>query len=557
MSRGILDFRKRYRGKTIEQDFKEKPRCKHCKRLMKIQARSKPHPVVGKEENFNLIKVYRRCGNSRCPGFREKPISPPDEIAMTGFGIDLELQAEICEMRFKYNRTAKEIIEHLREEHNFDTTQSRIGLILKRYEIACSQKYKPEVIAKLKAAGGILLTLDAMEPLKGEPGIYAARDEITGTTLGAKQLRNKKVTTIEQFLQDVKKRIDTEFEVPVIGIMSDAQKELVSAAEKVFPGVLLLTCEYHFYKLVLKAPMDADSHMMTTIRSILRNMSDIKAFKARDQSNSSVISETSLCDDILELLYTLSNWSKKPRDPCFSGLELRGRAIEALSFIREVQTESTTICMTKLEERALTRLKNGLESCIAKTKYAASGLERIKEYLKTIVSILDAEDEPKDVGLQKLRECSDVITKAITGKKCAKFEQEFAKALCKFVETKGERLFNHRCVKGAPRTNNHHELAHMHLKHELRRTIGHSAASYYLLQHGERLFFVNPDESRERIKEILQSIDLVAAQKLIEAERKSRSSLSIIMHVPDKWRKKIDGLREKLARIMKAKTMKS
>jgi hypothetical protein len=521
---------------------------------MKIQARSKPHHVAGKEENYDIIKVYRRCGNRDCPGYLEKPISPPDTIALTGFGIDLDLQAEICEMRFKDNRTAKEIVKHLKEEHGVSTSESRIGNILKRYEIGCSQKYKPEAVEKLKASGGIMFTIDAMEPLKGEPAVYTARDEITNITLGAKQLPNKKVATIEKFLQDVKKRIESELGVPVIGIMSDAQKEIVKAAEHVFPGVPLFTCEYHFYKLVLKAPMEADSNAITTIRAILRNMSDIKAFKARIPAQGKSAAETRLIDDILELLYALSNWTKKPRDPVFSSLELRGRVMDVLSLVHEVQADAETIILTKSEEKVMTRVKKDIKSCIAKTKQAASGLERVKEHVKVIASILDADNESSEVGLQRLRACLDDITKAASEMKCTKFEQMFIKALGKFVETKGERLLNHRNVKGAPRTNNHHELEHMHLKHELRRTIGHAAASYYLLQHGERLFFVNPDESRESIKAILQSMDHAAAGELIEAERKSRSSIPIIMHVADKWKKKIEALREKLANLKRAKT---
>jgi hypothetical protein len=67
-------------------------------------------------------------------------------------------------------------------------------------------------------------------------------------------------------------------------------------------------------------------------------------------------------------------------------------------------------------------------------------------------------------------------------------------------------------------------------------------------------FFVNPDESSESIKAILQSMDHAAAGELIEAERKSRSSIPIIMHVADKWKKKIEALREKLANLKSAKT---
>jgi hypothetical protein len=557
MSRGIADFEKRFRGKRVEHDFKVIPRCKHCGRKMKIQARSKPHHVAGREENYDIIKVYRRCGSKVCPGNLEKPIAPPDTIALTGSDIDLDVQAEICEMRFKNNRNAKEIVQHLKEVRGISMCESNIGYILKRYEIGCSQKYKPEVVEKLKGNGGIILTIDAMEPLKGEPSVYMARDELTNTTLGAKQLPNKKVTTIEKFLQDVNKRIDAELGVPVIGIMSDAQKEIVKAAENVFPGVPLYTCEYHFYKLVLKAPMEADSHVMTTIRTILRNMTDIKAYKARDMSKAKSTIESSLCDDIIEVLYALSNWTKKPRDPCFSGLELRSRIVDVLSLVRDVQAEAGALVLTDGEGKILARVKKGLDSCIAKTKHAAPGLERIKEHLKVIVSIFDAETESKEKGLQRLRSFADDLAKASSEKKGTKFEQMFIKALGKFVATKGERLFNHRLVKGAPRTNNHHELEHMHVKHEIRRTIGHAAASYYLLQHGERLFFVNPDESRDGIKKILQNMDNLAARNIIAAERKSRTSISIIMHVVDKWKEKMRTLRDKLANLKRAKTITS
>jgi len=69
---------------------------------------------------------------------------------LTGSDIDLDVQADICEIRFKYNRIAKEIVEHLQQEYGIRMCESNIGYILKRYEIGCSQKYKPEMVERLK-----------------------------------------------------------------------------------------------------------------------------------------------------------------------------------------------------------------------------------------------------------------------------------------------------------------------------------------------------------------------------------------------------------------------
>jgi len=420
---------------------------------------------------------------------------------------------------------------------------------LKLYEIGCAQKYKPDVVKKLKENDGIILTLDAMEPLKGEPSVYLARDYGADITLGAKQLPNKKVETITNWLLEVKKRIDAELGVPIRAIVIDAQKELVKGAEIVFPGVLIITCEFHFYTLILKEPMTADSHLLTTIRSMLRNLGDIKAFKARYTNQEKRFEETKLSEDILEVVYALSNWTRKPRDPEFSGLVLRERIEDIECFIQEVLIETDSQILTTVERKVLIRLSKHVGECLVSTEDVAAGLKRVKMQVESIVSILDAENESKEEGIKRLAALADDIAKPASGETCEKFEKEFSKALSKFVKARGERLFNHRVVEGAPRTNNQHELEHMHRKHDLRRTIGHAAASYYLLQHGERLFFVKSNETRENIKTILTSMNIFDAQKIIDLERKSRGALSIIIHVTDKWNSRLAVLREKFSKL--------
>nr|MDO8115963.1 hypothetical protein [Candidatus Sigynarchaeota archaeon] len=523
----------------------------------KVQARSKPHHVVGKGENYIVVTVYRRCGNSMCPGCLKQPIAPKNPYVLLNCEFDIEVQALVCELRFKYHRTDVEITDILRTEHGIWMDASTAGDIIRMYEIGCSQKYKPETIEKMKANGGIMITMDAMEPLKGEPPIYMIRDEFTGTKLGAKQLPNKKEATIEIFVKEVKARIATELGVEVVGIMSDAEKELVKALQNSFPGVPLCSCEYHFYQDVLDAPLAADSHVITTIRAILRNLTDVKAFKARGAKVASSGNGSSIIDETLEVIYSLSNWTKKPRDPAFSGLELHRRVVDIAGIVREMHAEVRSSLFTKDEEKSIIRIKTGLDKCIAKTRRAARGLEHITEYLKEIVSILDNDEESADVGLQRLRAFKDTLVKAVQSNKVIKFEQLFIEALDKYVETKGERLLAHRNVKGAPRTNNNHELEHLRVKHLLRRTIGHSAASYYLLVHGEHLVFVKPDESRENIEAILRNMNRTAAKEIMAVKRKPRTAISIIMHVADKWKEKINQLRVKLVDLKRAKTIRT
>jgi len=553
MSRAIAMFQSRYKDNTVELDFDPVPHCRFCGRKMKVQARSRPHKLVGKEENYRVITVYRRCGNSMCPGCLEKPIAPDNPYVMPGCEFDYDVQALICELRFKHHHNDKEIAGYLQEHHGIWIDETTVGDTVKLYEVGCSQKYKPEMVEKIKRNGGIILTVDAMEPLKGEPPIYMARDELTGLKLGAEQLPNKKEATIEKFHRDVKMRIETELGVDVIGIMSDAEKEQVASLMKVFPGVPLFSCEYHFYQNVLKAPLEADSHVVTTIRAMLRNLGDVKAYKANEPAKRNKNEETSLTDEVLDTLLALSNWTRKPRDPAFSGLELHGRLIDVLGIVREMFVEIGADIFMKQEEKIISRLKKYIEKCAATTCRAAAGLTRIKGHLERIMLILDADDEPADVGLERLRMLQESLVKSSTEMKLTKFELLFIEELGKYIETKGERLFTHRLLKKAPRTNNKHELEHLKVKHLLRRTIGHAAASYYLLVHGAHLVFVNPEEKLDNIKKILRTMDVESAKQVIAAEKRSRTTTSIIMHVRDKWKEKVAGLHAKLLNLKRAK----
>jgi len=552
MARKIPKFKNRFLGKVIELDFDTPPICKHCGRPMKIQSRSKPRNIVGLAENYKIIKVYRVCGNSSCNGCMEKPIFVPNPSVKPKCTFDMEVQALICKLRWKDHKTEEEIVEYLRENHEISISIGQVGNILKVYEIGCAQRYKPEVVKKIKENGGIVLTVDAMEPLKGEKAIYVARDELTGTKLGAKRLPNGKTKTIKIFLEGVKKSIETELKVPVKAIICDAQKEQKAALESVFPGVPICLCGYHFYKNILKDPLAADSSLMKTIRSILRKVSVIKDYMYRVADGRSKDEDSSLVDDVLELLASLSNWTRKPRDPCFSGLELRDRVVDVSKLVREMYKEIQSGIFSPGEMKEIKRIMKGVQKCLDETRYAAAGLKRVKIHLEEIVGILDAKNQSSSEGLARLGKLAEKVMGCTTTGHHAKFEKEFAGALCKYADTKGELLFNHRDVKGAPLTNNNHELSHMSIKHQLRRIIGHKAASYYLLAHGERILFVDPDESLAGITSILSEMDQAAARKLIESERRSRSSIFILMHVVDKWKEKVRKLREKLKNLKKA-----
>jgi hypothetical protein len=502
---------------------------------MKVEARSYPRLVVGLRENYELVTTYYRCGKFPCAGNFEPYLQPPNQHVGTGYDYDFDVMTKIVEYRWRNKLSYKGIVDNLERDYNLVISVSSVENVLKLYEVGCADKYRPEYVADIRSFGGIILTIDGMEPLKGERGLYVARDHRTGLVLGSRLLPNQKQATIEAFLQAVKMRVEAELGVKVLAVISDAHPAQRLAISCVFPDALHCLCHYHFFNLVLLSPKQADSHIITQTRAYLRDMYDIKKFKESRDANAQFTSDNGFIVAVLDALLALSNWSRKPKDPCFTGLELWKRLNDIASAVRGAISLVGSRTFSQIEEKMLERINNKLGECVGAQKALVEDLEHVRNHLRELQGILADESTNADVGLTRLRLFRDRMTKRKRADDIKKIERDFCEALIKFVNTKGELLLNHKRVDGAPRTNNDHELFYKQLKHLLRKVIGFGAASSFLLGHGERIVYVKIDEAAENIREIFLKMNLMKARETISSERKSRDLLQYIMHDNDRW----------------------
>lgn len=540
----------RYKGTTKKLDFPERPKCKYCKRSMKIVKTTKPKPMVGLHENYHVQNVYYQCGQALCKGGDEPYTTPENTINPPKSHYDYEVYAKVCHLRWKNKLTYEEIVTEMEDSFGILINHSMIEKILKIYEIACSNKYKPEYIKKIKKNGGVLLTIDGMKPLKGNLGLYTTCDYSTGLTIHSKRLESESTIKITEFLTIAKNRIEKELGVLVIGIISDALPAQRKAIEKVFLGVPHCLCHYHFYNLVFKAPKQLDNSLMTQTRKYLRKLYYLNKTKLYANQGKFWEPEYSFTKEILEALRSLSNWKNRPKDPYFVGLELFSRLNDIYLILNQCIEDLDTYEGDFKDKNIIQGLFLKLKELIESNTDAIRELETIRSYLAEIKTILDKNDNSAEEALKELESYCKTLGELCSRKNCGLIETEFIEDLSKFVETKGPQLFNYKRIEGAPRTNNSHELTFKQLKHFLRRVIGFQAAKHYLLSHGERIVFIMPKEAFKGILEILKSIDHHEARKLIESERVSRNSIRIIIHDPNKWVSKLEDFKKKWIELL-------
>ena len=540
----VSKYLPRYNGTTKIIDFDERPICGHCKKPMKIVRTYIIGPIVGLSENYHVQKRAYRCGKALCPGGEEAPIKPKNTIYPPKSDFDYEVYAKVAEFRWNRKFTYEEIIDKMEKDFGIILNLATTERMLKTYEIGCSQKYKPEYIERIRENGGVLLTIDGMQPLKGNSPLYTTRDEFTGLKIHAKRLTSESTKQIKEVLIAAKQRIETELKVKVIGIISDAHPKQRKAIAEVFPEVPHCLCHYHFYKYVFKAPKDLDSNLMTRTRKFLRGLYYLNKEKIYDNQGKHWEPKFSFTKELLTVLRALSNWKSRPRDPIFVGAELFSRLADVLDLLEGFLTKFDAARVQFEDERVIRGLYLKIKEYIEANQDKIRELETIKLHVSEIKHILDDKKASAENALELLENYCEKLAALQLREDCGPVEAQFIEELTKYVETKGDLLFNYKRIEGAPKTNNLHELSFKQLKHLLRKIIGFRTAKSYILSHGEHIIFVDPQECFEGILEILRGMDYKKARELIRSGRTSRDSIRFIMHDLKRWNSKLQALKQ-------------
>ncbi len=547
----------RHHGTIKIIDFNERPICKYCQNPMKIVSSSIVGPIVGLTENYDVQKRYYRCGKALCDGGDEMPTQPINDLHPPKSDFDYEVYAKVAEFRWARKLTYEEIIVQMEKDFGIILNLATVERMLKTNEIGCSQKYKPRYVEKIRENGGVLLTVDGMKPLKGNSPLYTVRDEFTGLKIHAKRLTSESTKQIKEILIVAEQRIETELGVRVIGIMSDAHPKQRKAIAEVFSEAPHCLCHYHFYEYVFKAPKDLDSNLMAQTRKFLRGLYYLNKEKLYTNQGKHWEPKFSFTKKLLKILRNLSNWKPRPKDPMFLGAELLSRLIDILDLLGDFLAKIEAVEKPFDDEKIIRGLYLKIKEYVHANQDKKQELETIKSYLTEIKTILDDERATADTGLGLLENYCKKLSVLHLRSNCGLVEAHFIEDLTKYVETKGELLFNYKRIEGAPKTNNLHELSFKQLKHFLRKIIGFRAAKSFLLSHGEHIIFVDTNEPYEGILSILKNMDYTKARKLIRSERTSRDSIRFIMHDLEKWKLKLRDLKQNASDLLEWIVMKN
>ena len=222
---------------------------------------------------IRLIHAGYRCPDAHCPGHqRTYRSAAADALALPGFTYGLDIVLLVGRLRLGKHQTVDEVHEELLER------LAPLGVRISRREIlylfeayctllrASSEvKDDQEWLAQVKKNGGIIASVDGIQPDKGNETIYVVRDHLTGRVLAAEQVTASETTVMKALLAPV-----AALGVRVLGTITDAQDSELQAVEQLWPDVPHQVCQFHALRDASQPAFDADKKIKTAMRKQLQ-----------------------------------------------------------------------------------------------------------------------------------------------------------------------------------------------------------------------------------------------------------------------------------------------
>src|SRR5947209_7192000 len=243
--------------------------CLECQSKLQRSVTISDRMIITLKQVIRLVHCGYRCPQPDCWGRKTLYRSAEaDALALAGFTFGLDIVLFVGHQRLKEHQTVDEIHQSLSQQlAPLQQTISRreilflfeayIALLRAGTEVIHDEGWKEQV----RKNKGIVLSIDGIQPDKGNETIYLLRDVLTGRILNADNVTESTKDRLKELLAPV-----VALEVPVLGVISDAQPTELQAVADLWPNVPHQICQFHAIREAGRLIYNADHRVKTDMR---------------------------------------------------------------------------------------------------------------------------------------------------------------------------------------------------------------------------------------------------------------------------------------------------
>src|SRR5438874_4322885 len=247
--------------------------CLECHRTLREAVAVSRRTVITLEGVIKLNHAGYRSPDAQCAGHRRTYRSvQADALALPGMTYGLDVVLLVGRLRLREHRTVDEIHRELL------TRLEPLGVKIARREIlylfeayctllraASEAKDDVEWLSQVEKNGGIIVSVDGIQPEKGNETVYLVRDALTGRVLAAENVLSSETAVMKALLAPV-----VALGVKVLGTITDAQESELMAVAQLWPDVPHQVCQFHALRDASQSAYAADKQIKTAMRKQLQ-----------------------------------------------------------------------------------------------------------------------------------------------------------------------------------------------------------------------------------------------------------------------------------------------
>ena len=246
--------------------------CLICHQTLRQAMTLSQRTVVTLQAVIKLIHAGYRCPDLTCPGRnRTYRSTEADALALPGFTYGLDIVVLVGQLHLGKHQTVDEVHQEVQER------LKALGVSISRREIlylfdayctllkaASEAKADSHWLAQVQENGGIIVSMDGIQPDRGNETIYLVRDVLTGRILVAENVQSSQAEDMKALLTPV-----TTLGVKVLGTITDAQESELQAVEQLWPDIPHQVCQFHILREASRPGFEADRKLKTALRKRL------------------------------------------------------------------------------------------------------------------------------------------------------------------------------------------------------------------------------------------------------------------------------------------------
>ena len=245
--------------------------CPVCQHPLK-----RSHLLWRKHLTFSTgVKLVRSwvycCPQADCPGAAERFTSRKAETLHLKYRrFSRELVVKVGYRRFWQHQTMYEIFDWLNQDLHIAISDRTVMHLIADFLALLQAAQSATIRRKLKSVPWLVISIDGMQPEKGNDCLYIVRELQAGVTLLAVNLEESSREALCEQVFAPLKNLAQELGLPWHGVVSDAQETIRLAVAQSLKDVAHQACQAHCLRDAGKLTFEADRTMKKALKASFR-----------------------------------------------------------------------------------------------------------------------------------------------------------------------------------------------------------------------------------------------------------------------------------------------